>query len=173
MSPSTTVNTMSFLTALVLTTLVSTTLRGTCDYIQVNPGNGCWKLAQRCGTSQAKLKGFNKPNLCNTLKADQYVCCFEGSLPDFSPKPNADGSCHAYAVNDDDTCAKIAEASQMKAENIPKFNGDTWGWAGCRRIQVGQKICLSEGTPPFPAPMQNAICGPQVGCLSQRMEQSS
>lgn len=33
---------------------------------------------------------------------------------------------------------------------------------GCSDLQIGQYICLSTGTPPFPATVSNAVCGPQV-----------
>jgi GH18 family chitinase len=47
-------------------------------------------------------------------------------------------------------------------EKIETLNKKTWGWAGCKNLQPGQKICLSKGDPPMPAPVANAICGPQV-----------
>lgn len=50
----------------------------------------------------------------------------------------------------------------MKAANIEARNADTWGWQGCGNIFLGMKICLSTGTPPFPATVPNAVCGPQV-----------
>ena len=36
------------------------------------------------------------------------------------------------------------------------------GWAGCGQLPIGQTVCLSKGTPPSPAPVSNAVCGPQV-----------
>jgi hypothetical protein len=48
-------------------------------------------------------------------------------------------------------------------ENIERVNANkTWGFGGCYFLLPGQKICLSEGTPPFPAPVENAQCGPQI-----------
>jgi len=32
---------------------------------------------------------------------------------------------------------------------------------GCSDLQAGELICLSTGTPPMPAPIANAVCGPQ------------
>ncbi|KAG6002439.1 hypothetical protein E4U43_001120, partial [Claviceps pusilla] len=34
-------------------------------------------------------------------------------------------------------------------------------WPGCKAIRNGVKICLSKGHPPMPAPISNAVCGPQ------------
>lgn len=33
---------------------------------------------------------------------------------------------------------------------------------GCERLFADYKICLSSGYPPMPAPVANAVCGPQV-----------
>ncbi|KKA17641.1 hypothetical protein T310_8420, partial [Rasamsonia emersonii CBS 393.64] len=135
----------------------------TCSYIQVNAGDGCSSLAQRCRISQADLQKYNPGlNFCNTLKPGQYVCCSSGSLPDFSPKKNADGSCFSYTVKTGDVCANIATAHNMTPNQIEAYNNHTWGWQGCDHLMVGQVICLSEGDPPMPAPIQNAVCGPQV-----------
>ncbi|RKL16563.1 hypothetical protein BFJ68_g5178 [Fusarium oxysporum] len=34
------------------------------------------------------------------------------------------------------------------------------GWNGCKNILLGQKICTSKGSPPLPAPVSDAQCGP-------------
>ncbi|KAK4170680.1 hypothetical protein QBC36DRAFT_341460, partial [Triangularia setosa] len=48
-----------------------------------------------------------------------------------------------------------------KVTDIETFNKNTWGWNGCQLLWVGTKMCLSSGTAPFPAPVANAVCGPQ------------
>lgn len=137
----------------------------TCSYIQAQAGDGCWSLAQRCGISEANLTTYNSaPNFCSDIKVGQYICCSAGSLPDFAPKPYANGTCYTYAVKSGDTCSAIATANQMKEIVISTVNNETWGWAGCQDLQVGQRICLSTGTPPFPAPVSGTVCGPQVCC---------
>jgi hypothetical protein len=154
---------MSFFTALVLTSLVSSTVGSTCKYIQANPDDGCWSLATRCGITQDKLTEYNSAtNFCNNVQVGDYVCCSEGSLPDFSPKKNSDGSCKSYTIQKDDTCTSIESSNLMKKGTLGDYNGDTWGWAGCGNMQRGQNICLSDGTPPFPSEMEGAVCGPQV-----------
>jgi hypothetical protein len=58
--------------------------RAECRAIQVDEGDGCWSLSQRCGISQTQFESFNpNRNICNnTLKAKQWVCCSKGDLPD-------------------------------------------------------------------------------------------
>jgi hypothetical protein len=139
--------------------------RATCSYAQADPGDGCWALTQKCKISQADLIRYNggKSDFCSTLKSGQYVCCGPGTLPDFSPQPNPDGSCKSYTVKADDTCATIAAANQISNyTKLEEVNKQTWGFAGCRYIQPGQYICLSSGDPPMPAPVTDAVCGPQV-----------
>lgn len=156
--------TRSLLRTVIFSSLLSLSLADTCQYIRAAGGDGCWSLAQKCGISQDDLKSYNPvTDFCNNIKADQVICCSAGDLPDFSPKPSSNGTCFTYTVNHDDTCDSIATANKMDKAKIPGYNNETWGWAGCSSMQLGQRICLSEGTPPFPAPMEDAKCGPQVG----------
>ncbi|KAL4996287.1 hypothetical protein BDV10DRAFT_187234 [Aspergillus recurvatus] len=138
--------------------------RGDCTTKSVIGGDSCASLAAKCGISAADFTKYNPASdLCSTLAVGQRVCCSAGTLPDIKPKPNADGSCHTYQVQNDDTCSAIAAANGLKASDISDFNdGTTWGWFGCDDLQVGLTICLSEGDPPMPAPVSNAQCGPTV-----------
>lgn len=147
--------------ASLLTTLVA---RDTCNYIQAQSGDGCYSLAQRCGISQDDFTTYNPtPFSCDTIEVGDYVCCSAGTLPDFSPQQQANGDCASYTVQSGDTCSSIATANQIKDwHDIEKVNNQTWAWAGCSRIQIGQNICLSSGIPPFPSPVESAVCGPQV-----------
>ncbi|KFY73285.1 hypothetical protein V499_06627 [Pseudogymnoascus sp. VKM F-103] len=138
--------------------------RATCKYTQAGAGDGCYALAARCAITQAQLESYNggasfctKPIILN-----QYVCCSTGTLPDFSPKPGADGSCFSYTILQHDICNTIATAHHTTTANIEAVNKNTWGWMGCGDLQLGQHICLSTGTPPMPAPVAGTICGPQV-----------
>ncbi|KKP05585.1 hypothetical protein THAR02_02311 [Trichoderma harzianum] len=136
---------------------------GTCSTIQVVSGDSCGSLAAECGISAQQFAQFNpSPTLCSTLAVGQYVCCTSGSLPDRSPQPNPDGSCARYNVQPGDYCALIAAENSITTDDIENFNKNTWGWQGCGNVQLGQIICLSTGSPPFPAAVSNAICGPQV-----------
>lgn len=154
---------MIFIFFFVIVCVVDVTIADTCQYIQAQAGDGCWSLAQRCGISQADLETYNpESDFCNTIQTNQYVCCSAGSLPDFSPKPYSNGTCYTYIVQENDFCSTIETANFMQDGTIPLYNNQTWGWAGCSLLQIGQRICLSTGDPPFPAELANALCGPQV-----------
>lgn len=137
--------------------------RAECSTIQVNSGDSCTSLAKRCGISYDDfMKYHSDPDFCTTLIPKQHVCCSSGTLPDFSPDPNPDGSCATYTVHEDENCAGIAAANSITVDDIEDFNSDTWGWNGCSNLWAKSIICLSSGTPPMPAPLPNAVCGPQV-----------
>ena len=68
-----------------------------------------------------------------------------------------------YLVVSGDSCSKLAAVNGLKITDIETFNNGTsgtWGWVGCSNLMVGVNICLSKGTPPMPAPVSNAVCGP-------------
>ena len=158
--------------------------RATCRTIKVVSGDSCASLAKRCAITAANFTKYN-PNskLCSTLVPGQQVCCSAGTLPNNAPKPNADGSCSTYAVKSGDTCAEIAATHSLTTTQVNNFNTKTWGtsisplvtlikhvrrltclclaWNGCDELTITQKICLSTGTPPMPAPIPGAVCGPQ------------
>jgi hypothetical protein len=136
--------------------------RGDCSTVQVASGDGCASLATKCGISGADFTTYNPaPNFCATLQPLQHVCCSPGTLPDFSPKQNPDGSCATYTIQSGDFCGAIASANSLTTTQIEQFNTGTWAWNGCSQLWVGTIICLSTGTPPMPAPVANALCGPQ------------
>lgn len=134
--------------------------RADCRTVQVESGQGCAELAVKCGISGANFEKFN-PGICSKLKPKQHVCCSSGTLPDFRPQPGADGSCFAYDIQENDNCAALGAEFGLTNEEIESFNKNTWGWAGCDPLYAKTKMCLSKGTPPFPAPIANAQCGPQ------------
>ncbi|KAK4195986.1 family 18 putative glycoside hydrolase [Triangularia verruculosa] len=134
--------------------------RADCRTVQVEAGNGCAELAVKCGITPFNFDRLN-PGICGSLRPKQHVCCTEGTLPDFRPKPKADGSCFDYSVKPDDNCANLAAEYSLTVAQIESFNKNTWGWNGCQLLWVGTKMCLSTGTAPFPAPVANAVCGPQ------------
>jgi chitinase len=137
--------------------------RATCKYTQAVSGDGCFSVAQRCAITQAQLISYNNDaNLCSNLKVGQYVCCSSGTLPDFTPQPNADGTCKSYSIKSGDYCAAIAQANTMTVAAIESRNKNTWGWAGCRYLLVSAVICLSTGSPPMPGAVANSVCGPTV-----------
>lgn len=77
------------------------------------------------------------------------------------PQANADGSCKTYQVQADDDCSSLAAQYSLKIDDLKEFNKNTWGWSGCHPLFKDTIMCLSEGTPPFPAEIPNAMYGPQ------------
>ncbi|KAH8885958.1 glycoside hydrolase family 18 protein [Thozetella sp. PMI_491] len=136
--------------------------RDDCTTKQVISGDSCASLATKCGISAADFTKYNPSStLCSMLTPGWHVCCSDGTLPDFKPKPNDDGSCSTYTIHADDTCAGLAAANDLINDDIEDFNKNTWAWNGCNLLYTGNIICLSNGTPPMPAPLANAQCGPQ------------
>ncbi|KAJ5280182.1 class V chitinase [Penicillium angulare] len=136
--------------------------RDTCRDIQSEEGEGCPELAKRCGISPADFTKYNLDTDCSKMRGGHHVCCSAGTPPDYSPKPNADGTCHVYTVQHDDDCDGIAAANSISTDDIFDWNKKTWGWMGCgSNLQAGGNICLSKGEPPMPSVVKNAVCGPQ------------
>lgn len=136
--------------------------RGQCSTVQVISGDSCASLAKKCHISGADFTKYNPgSDFCATLKPYQHVCCSAGTLPDFAPKQNSDGSCYTYKVVANDNCANLAAEYSLTNDKRESFNKKTWAWNGCSELFVGTVICLSTGTPPMPASLSNAVCGPQ------------
>ncbi|KAK8062875.1 hypothetical protein PG997_014972 [Apiospora hydei] len=136
--------------------------RAECRTVQVEDGDSCEKLAGKCGIPPAAFTKVNPASdFCANLMPKQHVCCSMGTMPDFSPKPNADGSCHSYQVKKNDNCDNLAAEYSLTRQKLEDFNKNTWGWNGCKLLFEDTVMCLSKGTAPFPAPIANALCGPQ------------
>lgn len=137
-----------------------------CRTVKVVSGDSCGSLASKCHISGAEFIQYNPAkDFCSTLQPGQLACCTSGGLPDIKPKQNADGSCATYTVQHGDYCDQIAASHGLTSSDISNFNDKTtWGWTGCGPgdLMAGTRICLSEGTPPLPAPVDNAVCGPTV-----------
>jgi chitinase len=119
-------------------------------------------LAAECGISVMDLRTYNPGStFCDDLQPGQHVCCSSGTLPDFRPQPNPDGTCAAHYVEKGENCAVLGAANSLTNDEIESFNKETWAWEGCGNVQAYQYICLSSGAPPMPAPIANAVCGPQ------------
>lgn len=136
--------------------------RAECRTVQVVSGDSCAALATRCGISGADFTKYNPgDDFCAKLRPKQHVCCSSGDLPDFTPPKNPDGSCFSYQVKPNDNCDDLAAEWSLTRDKIEDFNKKTWGWNGCQLLFTDTIMCLSEGTPPFPAVIPNAVCGPQ------------
>lgn len=125
-------------------------------------GQGCWALSQICGIAEDKLKKYNVNGICDNLQVGPYVSCSEGSLPDFPPKPELDGSLKTYTIKKDDDCQSIANRNSVTVDDINNRNKNTWGWSGYKYLLPDAKIYLSTESPPMRAEVDNAICGPQA-----------
>jgi chitinase len=137
--------------------------RADCNTAKVVAGDGCASLATKCGITAAQFTTYNPSStLCSSLAVGQYVCCSSGTLPDLTPKPNADGSCKTYTVVQGDSCSVISAANSLTNAQLETLNKNTWGWTGCDNLGVGVVMCLSSGTAPFPASVAGTVCGPQV-----------
>ncbi|KAL2860831.1 uncharacterized protein BJX67DRAFT_386278 [Aspergillus lucknowensis] len=138
--------------------------RAECTVEKAIAGDNCDTLAARCGITRTDLVWYNgDANLCmpGHILAGQRLCCTRGTLPDIRPKPNEDGSCFSYTVQPGDDCTTLALTYGLTNTVLERFNNKTtWGWNGCRNLNYGINICLSNGDPPMPAPVANAICGP-------------
>ncbi|KAG5952739.1 hypothetical protein E4U53_000009 [Claviceps sorghi] len=140
----------------------STLPPGQCQTLKVFAGDTCDSLAKNCKISRQELAKFNPDfDLCKSTYEGQLVCCSAGKLPHVRPKQNADGSCFVYDVKMTDTCESIAAVHGLDLRDLERLNYDTWGWPGCKALRNGIKICLTKGHPPMPAPISNAVCGPQ------------
>lgn len=140
------------------------TPRTTCSTVQVVSGNCYDSLASECGITLAKFLQYNSvtDDDCSTLVIGEHFCCSAGQLPDFSPKPQSDGTCATYTIQANDNCETIAASYGLTVDELESYNNDTWGWGGCNPLYAQTIICLSEGNAPMPASLANAECGPQV-----------
>lgn len=138
--------------------------RGECRTEVAGQKDGCPEMAVKCGISGADFTKYNSAkSFCSNLRGGQHVCCSSGTLPDYRPKPNKDGSCATAVVGDGETCESIAAANSLTKEDIDDFNKRTWGWPGCNKnVMKDSVICVSKGSPPMPAEVSDAQCGPQV-----------
>lgn len=139
--------------------------RATCQYIQVQSGDGCASLASRCGISGDDFMRYNsQPNFCSTLQPGGYACCSAGD-PYSPPRPSAgsDGVCATHLIANGDTCGALAAKYNVKVEEIQAWNaGKTWAWTACEDMLVGYNLCVSDGLAPMPPPQAGTECGPLV-----------
>ncbi|CAK7233354.1 hypothetical protein SCUCBS95973_008566 [Sporothrix curviconia] len=137
--------------------------RATCNTVQVVSGDGCASLAVKCGITGAAFTTYNPgATFCSTLQPGQHICCSAGTLPNYTPTENADGSCATHTVLMDENCSYLAASYGLTTAEIETYNAKTWGWLGCVDVQLGAIICLRAGTPPIPAVDPGAVCGMTV-----------
>ncbi|KAJ5810753.1 uncharacterized protein N7503_002971 [Penicillium pulvis] len=126
--------------------------RTTCSTVQVVSSDSCGSLAVSCGITAAEFTEYNSAtDECSTLQVGEHVCCSAGTLPDFAPQPQADGTCATYTIQANDNCATIAAAYSLTGDEIEDYNTDTWAWNGCSLLYPGNIIYLSTEDAPMPA----------------------
>ncbi|KAJ5752187.1 hypothetical protein N7520_009104, partial [Penicillium odoratum] len=136
--------------------------KSACSTILTKSGDTCATLAARCGITTAQLSEYNTDaSLCSSITTGIPVCCSFGTL-NLPPVEESDGLCYTYTVQANDTCKLIADGYQITVDQLKTYNDDTYGWGECGELDEGAFICLSSGSPPMPASLPNAICGPQV-----------
>lgn len=131
--------------------------RADCKTATVQPGDGCWAVANRCGISQNDLQKYNRANLCTTLVKEEKVCCGSGTLPSTLQNGNADGTCKTRSVVSGDTCGTLASKCGISGADITKVNTKA---NFCSTLAAGQNICCTSGTLPDyrPKPDSNGNC---------------
>ncbi|KAJ5920987.1 hypothetical protein N7466_009313 [Penicillium verhagenii] len=133
-----------------------------CSSILVTSGDTCATLAAKCGITTAELADYNTNSTsCSNPTVGKPVCCSSGTL-ELPPSKGSDGLCYIYTLQADDTCSRIADGYEITVDDVEVYNNATYAWNGCDDLKQGSFICLSEGSPPMPAALPDAICGPQV-----------
>lgn len=132
--------------------------RAECRSIEVQAGDGCWALADRCGITQDNLKKFNpRDNFCNTLVIGEPVCCSTGTLPDTIPPGNSDGTCKTIDVISGDSCGSLASKCGLSSNEFMEVNTKE---NLCATLAVGQPVCCTRGDLPDlrPVPKPDGYC---------------
>jgi hypothetical protein len=118
--------------------------RADCRTIQVVSGDSCAALASRCSISPNDFTNYNPDSkLCSTLKPGQHVCCSSGTMPDFTPKPNPDGSCAVYETKSGDSCYAIAAANGLELKDLEALNKQTWGTLARQTLVFARRLTRS------------------------------
>ncbi|KAJ3395681.1 hypothetical protein HDU92_005147 [Lobulomyces angularis] len=139
----------------LITLALSYIVHSACTTQTVSAGEGCWAIAQRCGITVQRLEQLN-PGKCNNLQVGQKLCCSEGSLPGPTiPPGNSDGTCNFQKVVAGDGCWSVAQrcANGIDSDTLNQINN-----GACSNLQIGKKLCCTQGTLPKPKPDANGNC---------------
>lgn len=116
--------------------------RADCDFIQIEPAQGCDTLAARCNVTVSTLEEYNPgDSLCTTLRIGQRVCCTAGELPPIEANP--DGTCREITVEDGDNCDAMAAECDISLPELLEFNNG--GTDFCGGLRGGQRLCCTPG----------------------------
>lgn len=115
-----------------------------------------WEIANQDDNTSSTS---NRPSMRIVSKTPIFCTL---TYTDGALQAKSDGTCATHLVVGGDICFDLAKKYKISTNDIEKFNkGKTWAWNGCSSMIPGQFICVSEGLPPLPAAVANAVCGPQ------------
>lgn len=73
--------------------------RDDCTAVNVVSGDSYTTPVEEYGVNSTEFNEYNTASdLCSTLAIGDYGCCSAGTLPDYSPQPDADGYYYTYTV---------------------------------------------------------------------------
>lgn len=127
--------------------------RAECKAYEVSGGDDCWSIAtDKCGLKNlAALYELNPggKKMCDKgIVPGDHFCCTKGTMPDFSPEPNNDGTCKHVLVDDGDTCDTLAkDTCGIKPKQFYEYNGGGKS-AFCNKLERRQIMCCSSGKKP-------------------------
>ena len=133
---------------------------GPCSYKLVESGVDVGTL---CGTTDALVVQYNPGVNFSALAVGQPICCTAGTPPNFMPSQFSNGSCVYHTIATGESCETLYSLYYpITLDDLMNFNKETYNWYGCTTSHpwVGDRICVSTGTPPPPTPNPLAQCGP-------------
>ena len=100
--------------------------------------------------------------------AGDEVCVSTGGYPDKRPSKNSDGSCKIHVIKSGESCGVLDKMYYLKPGDMYKFNEDNPNWVSCQdgRPWVGDRVCVSEGTPPS----KDVTTNPDGSCYSHELK---
>ncbi|PIA14550.1 hypothetical protein COEREDRAFT_82679 [Coemansia reversa NRRL 1564] len=127
-----------------------------CIMYEVRPGDYCYKIASDNGISYKQFLKQNPGIDCTNLQVGQSVCLIPTSYggggwnnggdnewsKEHSDNTKYKDKCHSYIVKEGDLCSRIAHNHGISFDKLVELNQNSYGWRGCTRLHVGQKLCV-------------------------------
>jgi len=131
---------VTFLTVLVLWTLMATTALATPANYVVQAGDSLWKISNTYGVSINQIKQLNGLN-SDSLSVGQKLTLVKNTTPVVAPVTTTaavQGSTSLYVVKSGDSLWTVARLNGTSVENIKALNGLT-----SDALQIGQTLKIS------------------------------
>ncbi|KAJ2809369.1 hypothetical protein H4R20_000179 [Coemansia guatemalensis] len=121
---------------------------------EVRPGDYCYKIASDNGISYEQFLKQNPGIDCTNLRVGQSVCLiptsYGGGWNNWGgngwgngyDNTKSNGECRSYIVREGDLCSRIARDHGISFDKLIELNQRSYGWRGCSRLHVGQKLCV-------------------------------